>query len=102
MPPTSFCDYVNGFKRRLYEAGRLARENLQVSQNKMKRLFDRDSKRCVFLVGEIVLALLPVVCSPFQAKFAGPYKVVKESDINYVIATPDRRKITQLCHVNLP
>ena len=80
----------------------MARENLQVSQNKMKRLFDRDSKRRVFLVGEKVLALLLVICSPFQAKFAGPYKVVKkESDINCVIATPDRRKRTQLCHVNL-
>lgn len=49
-----------------------------------------------------MLNLLPVTSSPFHAKFADPYTVIRKvSDINYMIATPDRRKSSQLCHVNL-
>lgn len=101
-PPKALCDYVNGFRRRLYEAGRLAREKLTNTQSKMKEQYDKRTERRVLAVGDKVLALLPVVSSPFQAKFSGPYTVVKKvSDVNYVIATPDRRKSTQLCHLNL-
>lgn len=40
--------------------------------------------------------------SPLQAKFLGPYSVVKKvSEQDYVISTPNRKKSTQLCHVNL-
>ena len=101
-PPLSLGDYVNGFRRRLYEALRLARENLTVTQTKMKQRYDQKAKRSVFAVGDKVLALLPVMASPFQAKFAGPYTVTKKvSDLNYVLATPDRGKSSQLCHTNL-
>ena len=33
-PPTKLTDYVNGFKRRLYEAGKLAKTNLENSRQK--------------------------------------------------------------------
>lgn len=56
----------------------------------------------MFKVGDQVMALLPVVHSPFQAKFAGPYRVVRvEQNDNYVVATPDRKTKTQLYHANL-
>ena len=49
-----------------------------------------------------MLALLPILGSPFQAKFTGPYTVVRQvSEQNYLVDTPDRKKSTQLCHVNL-
>lgn len=49
-----------------------------------------------------MLALLPLLSSPFQARFAGPYTVIRKvSDLNYLIDTPDRKKSVQLCHVNL-
>ncbi|KAL7857740.1 hypothetical protein AOLI_G00178420 [Acnodon oligacanthus] len=68
----------------------------------MKRLFDRRSEVRVFQPGDQVLALLPVVGSPLQAKFAGPYAVVRQvSDLNYLLVKPDRRKATRNCHVNL-
>jgi len=42
------------------------------------------------------------VGSPFQAKFVGPYTVAHQiSDLNYLINTPDRKKKTRVCHVNL-
>ena len=101
-PPKPLCDYVNGFKRRLYEAVRLARVNLSVTQSKMKQRYDQKAQARVFALGDKVLALLPVVSSLFHAKFAGPYTVIRKvSDVNYMIATPDGRKSSQLCHVNL-
>ena len=55
-----------------------------------------------FSPGDQVLALLPLVGSPFQAKFCGPNMVAKKvSDLNYLIATPDQKKSVQFCHVNL-
>ena len=49
-----------------------------------------------------MLALTPLVCSPFQARYAGPFTVKeKVTDVNYLISTPGRRKATQLYHVNL-
>ena len=48
------------------------------------------------------MVILPVIHSPFQAKFAGPYKVIRqEKNDNYVVATPDKKRRTQLCHANL-
>lgn len=101
-PPVNLLDYVNGFRRRLYEAGKMAKQKLENSQSKMKRLFDRRAECRELSPGDQVLALLPIVGSPFQAKFTGPYSVVRKvSDLNYVVATPDRRRSTQLCHINL-
>lgn len=75
---------------------------LEKSQQTMKTLYDRKTENRTFSPGDPVLALLPLVASPFQATFAGPYSVVRQvSDQNYVISTPDRKRSTQLCHINL-
>lgn len=101
-PPANLLDYVNGFRHRLYMAGQLAKQKLAKAQTKMKTLYDRHSEKRQFSEGDQVLALLPIAGSPFQAKFHGPYTVVKRlSDLNYLIATPDRKKRQQLCHINL-
>lgn len=102
VEPQNLLDYVNGFRYRLYRAQEVASGKLSSAQGKMKKLYDRKVEDRVFLPGDQVLALLPIVTSPFQAKFSGPYSVLKKvSDQNYVIATPNRRSSTQLCHVNL-
>ena len=101
-PPRNLIDYVNGFRHRLYTAVERARENLEVAQSKMKKLYDRRAEHRQFSPGDQVLALTPIVSSPFQAKFAGPYTVERQvSAQNYLIGTPERRKSSQLCHVNL-
>ena len=47
-----------------------------------------------------MLALLPVVGSPFQARFYGPFTVVRQvTERDYLISLPKRK--TRLCHVNL-
>ncbi len=56
----------------------------------------------MFSPGDQVLALLPIANSPFLAKYTGPYRVVRQvSDLNYLLSTPNRRRSTQLCHINL-
>lgn len=98
-PPKKLSEYVDGFKRRLFEAVKLAKVNLKQTQLKMKCLYDRRTERRSFCVGDQVMALLPVTSSPFKARFAGPYVIIrKESDENYVIATPERKAKTQLSH----
>ena len=98
----SVLKYVATFKDRLFRAGQIAKRNLQESQSKMKVWYDRKAKSRCFEPGDRVLVLFPVVGNPLQAKYSGPYKVVKKiSDTNYLVKTPDRRKGTQVCHINM-
>lgn len=70
---------VNSFRYRLCAAGEMAKRNLTSAQGKMKTLFDRRPEYREFEVGDQVLALLPIVGSPFVARFMGPYKVSKKN-----------------------
>ncbi len=101
-PPENVLDYVSSFRYRLYEARAIALRKLGKTQKKMQRLFDRKVQARSSQVGDQVLALLPVLSSPFQAKFTGPYTIAKcYPNNNYLLNTPDRRKKVQVCHVNL-
>ena len=98
----SVLKYVATFKDRLFRAGQIAKRNLQESHSKMKVWYDRKAKSRCFEPGDRVLYLFPVVGNPLQAKYSGPYKVVKKiSDTNYLVKTPCRRKETQVCHINM-
>ena len=80
----------------------MAREKLTSSQEKRKRLYDLKAEQRQFNPGDQILALLPVISSPFQAQFTGPFTVLCQlSDQNYLLSTPGHSKSTQLCHVNL-
>lgn len=55
-----------------------------------------------FLPEEKVLVLIPTPGSALTACFSGPYMVKsKVSETDYIIHTPDRRRKTRLCHVNM-
>ena len=98
----SVLKYVATFKDRLFRAGQMAKRNLQESRSKMKVWYDRKAKSECFAPGDRVLVLFLVVGNPLQAKYSGPYKVVKKiSDTNYLVKTPGRRKETQVCHINM-
>lgn len=80
----------------------MARESLSTSQERMKVQYDRKTKDRSFVPGEQVLVLLPVPGSSLSARFTGPYIVEKKiSDTNYIIKTPDRRRSSRLCHINM-
>ncbi len=50
----------------------------------------------------IKLVLLPIPGSPLSARFSGPYCVQQAlNETDYVVQTPDRRRKTRVCHVNM-
>lgn len=98
----SLLDYVSSFRERLHNACDVAKAHLSVAQSNMKRQFDKKSVRRNFHVGDSVLALLPVPGAALQAKFSGPYTIEQKlSETDYIIQTPDRRRKTRVCHVNM-
>ena len=98
----NLLDYVSKFKTRLYEACELAKENLKISQDKTKSWYDCKAKMRTFKAGDKVLVLLPLRGNPLQAKYHGPYEILRKvNDLNYIVKTPDRMKAQQFCHINM-
>lgn len=68
----------------------------------MKRRLDQRSVARSFIVGDRVLVLWPIPGSNLSARFSGPYVVEEKlSDTNYLIQTPDRRRKSRICHINM-
>lgn len=100
--PTNVLDFVCSFRLRLSRACELAKQNLGEAQAKMKGWYDKKAKDRVFSPGDKVLLFLPVPGSALQAKYSGPYTVERQvSEVDYLVKTPDRKRKTRLCHVNL-
>ena len=98
----SALQFISDAHTRLHRARELARENLEKTQSGMKTWYDQKAKARSFKPGDQVLVLLPVPGSVFQARFRGPYTVEKKiSDLDYVILTPDKRRHSRVCHVNM-
>uniref|UniRef100_A0AAR2K808 Integrase p58-like C-terminal domain-containing protein n=1 Tax=Pygocentrus nattereri TaxID=42514 RepID=A0AAR2K808_PYGNA len=95
-------DYVSSFRERWHRACILAKDMLCKSQTKMKRSYDKKTVVREFTVGDKVLVLLPVPGSTMSSRFTGPY-VIKEklSEVDYVVSTPDRRRKSRVCHINM-
>ena len=94
--------FINELKNTLQKVRKIATENLKEVQLEMKTDYDKMTKVRKFKPGDLVLAYFPVHGSPLKAKFCGPYKIVRNVNNNtYIIKTPDRRKSTQIIHVNL-
>ncbi|XP_049912636.1 uncharacterized protein LOC126397732 [Epinephelus moara] len=101
-PSINVLDYVSKFRERLHKARDAARSALTETQAKMKKRFDKKSVRREFQVGEEVLALLPMSGAALQAKFCGPYVIEEKlGETDYVVRTPDRRRKSRVCHVNM-
>jgi hypothetical protein len=78
-PYQNFIDFVNGFRLKLYRAGELPKEKLKSSQRKMKLKYDGQAElrfSCEFSPGDRVLALLPLVSSPFSGKILWSFQCV--------------------------
>lgn len=55
-----------------------------------------------FQPGDKVLVLLPVAGSSLSAHFFGPCVVKKRmSETDYMLCTPDRKRKTRVCHLNM-
>ncbi len=95
-------DYVSRFREKLHGACDLARNFLKDAQSEMKDRYDRQAVARSFQSGDQVLVLLPNPGSALTARFTGPYNVVRKlGDTDYVVCTPERRRKTRVCHVNM-
>ena len=101
-PRQNILDFVSQCRERLHRASLLAKEALLSSQETMKVRFDRKAVERQFQPGDQVLVLLPTPGSALTARFSGPYSVIsKIANTDYVIRTPERRRKTRLCHINM-
>ena len=98
----NLLEYVSRLRQRMLEAMDMAKKNLKNSQSRMKTWYDKKAKQRQFRVSEKVLALLPIPSQPLQARYYGPYQVIKKVDeVNYILSTPGHRKTERLCHINM-
>jgi len=68
----------------------------------MKTWYNRKARDRVFRSGDKGLVLLPVLGSPLQARYCGPFTIEeKVNNVDYVISTPGCCKAKRLCHVNM-
>ncbi|XP_068207447.1 uncharacterized protein [Palaemon carinicauda] len=101
-PDMNVLDYVSNLQEKLHRAWTFARENLTKAQTTMKTNYDVGIQMRHFDPGDRVLVLLPIPGNPLKARFSGPWKVFKKlNDVNYLIETPERRRKTQICHINM-
>ena len=98
----SVLQYVSQFRERLHEACSLAKETLSSTQKKMKRQFDEKAVSRSFQAGDQVLVLLPIPGAALSARFSGPYVIDRKlSETDYIVHTPDRRRASRVCHINM-
>lgn len=95
---THLLEHVSAFRYKLRRVCEVASENLKKAQTKMKVWYDRKARSRSFDVGDQVLILLPVVGSPLEARFSGPYTVEKIGNLDYIVSTPKRRRKQRLSH----
>ena len=94
--------YLQKLKGSIEKIHEFAFSHLGKNQEEMKLRYDKNVKIRKFNAGDLVLAFFPIPGSPFKSKFSGPYIVKKcVNNHNYIIKTPDRRKSTQLVHINM-
>ncbi|XP_077940982.1 uncharacterized protein LOC144385285 isoform X1 [Gasterosteus aculeatus] len=99
---TNVLELVSRTRERLRDACNTAKEALSLSQKKMKKRFDTKAVVRRFLPGDKVLVLFPIHGTTLSARFSGPYVIKgKLNETNYILYTPERRRKTRVCHINM-
>ena len=94
--------YVSDFCTKLFTACESAKANISSTQKSVEERYDADIAERNFQPGLKVLALLPVPGNTLSCRFFVPYVIEKKlNDLSYTIVTPDKRKQTQWCHINM-
>lgn len=92
--------YIQNLRLKFSNARSFAIKNLLNAQNKITMQHHKAVHRN-FQLGDKVLLFLPIPGSSLKVKYSGPYLVEKKfGKVNYVISTPDRRKVTQIVLVS--
>ena len=99
---SNLLQYVSDFCTNLFTACESAKANISSTQKSVEEKYDADIAERNFQPGLKVLALLPVPGNTLSSRFFVPYVIEKKlNDLSYTIVTPDKRKQTQWCHINM-
>ncbi|XP_068207747.1 uncharacterized protein [Palaemon carinicauda] len=80
-------EFVDDLRKRMVSAWKFARDNLGIAQNRMKAVYDRNSKARSFEPGQIV--------------YKGPWNVLRKlSEVNYEIEAPGSSRKCRIFHIN--
>ena len=98
----SVIKYMLDMRERIAKCSDIAMQIAENARSTAKTWYDRNARSRHFDEGDLVLVLLPVTGKPLQCKYQGPYRIVRQlGPVDYVIATPDKRKTERTCHVNM-
>ena len=98
----SVVTYMLDMRERIAKCSDIALQIAENARSTAKTWYDRNARSRHFDEGDLVLVLLPVTGKPLQCKYQGPYRIVRQlGPVDYVIATPDKRKTERTCHVNM-
>lgn len=99
---TNILSYVLKMREKLDSMTEVVNANMTKAQQQQKHWYDMSSKNRTLAPGQKVLLLLPTSESSLLAKWQGPYEVLRKlSPTNYEISVPDRKKKSQIFHINL-
>jgi len=98
----TIVEFMLETREMLKECMDIATKHAELERAKSKQWYDKRARQRSFVPGQKVLALLPLPGKHLQAKYFGPYVIEQQlGPVDYVIATPDRRKTKRVCHINL-
>lgn len=109
LAPSNLSSSVEEHRKRIVQqvedAQTLARQNIQKAQQKMKALYDRNSRPAIYDVGDRVWVYTPKPRKGLSKKLRhlwfGPYRVVKKlSPVHFELKTCDNRTVSTTVHAN--
>ena len=99
---TNVLDFMLNIRNNLKTCQEIAEQVTQQARSKSKLWYHRKERERSYEPGQLVLVCLPVQGNPLEAKYCDPYRVLERIEhVEYLIATPDRRKTQRICHVNM-
>ena len=100
---TDLVSHMIEIRRRFSQMSEVVKENLKESQEKQKRLYNKQSSHRLFQIGDKVIVFLPTASTKLESKWSGPYEVitVKDDGRSYEVDTKQRRKRYRTFNVNL-
>lgn len=98
QPRYNYDDYVFELKQKLQESHKLARENILVSKEKSKEIYDQNRHEINFNVGDRVWIKNHQPKGKLSPKWLGPYLVTQLEDNENVIIQKERKEVK--IHIN--